>query len=92
MGSDCGNAVTPHGGNAYELELMVRYGMKEMEAILAATSAAAAALRISEDTGTIEPNKSADLIVVNGDPLSDIAVLQDRTKIELVMKEGSIFR
>lgn len=92
MGSDCGNAVTPHGANAIELELMVRYGMTEMEAISSATSGAAAALRISDETGTIEPGKSADIIVVNGDPLADIAILKDRNKIEMVMKEGAIFR
>ncbi len=92
MGSDCGNAVTEHGTNARELELMVRYGMSEMDAIVAATLGAATALRLQEQTGSIEVGKSADIVVVNGDPLTDISVLKDQRNIELVMKDGAIIR
>ena len=90
MGSDCGNAVTPHGTNARELALMVRYGMKPMDAILASTRTAAALLNRNDSLGTVEPGKLADLIVVDGDPLDDIAVLQDPARILLVLRSGAI--
>jgi imidazolonepropionase-like amidohydrolase len=59
-----------------------------MEAILAATRDPADVLDL--DAGTIEPGKLADLIVVDGDPLQDITVLQDVDRIKLVMKAGRI--
>jgi imidazolonepropionase-like amidohydrolase len=91
MGSDCGNAVTEHGTNAFELELMVRYGMSPMDAIVSATYAAAKTLRLADRIGTIEERKVADLLVVDGDPLADIRILQDKTKICHVMKDGTPF-
>lgn len=79
-----------HGDNAYELELMVRYGMPEMEAIMAATRNAAEALGWEHDLGTIEKEKLADIIIVEGDPLKDIKILQNKQKIRRVIKDGRI--
>jgi imidazolonepropionase-like amidohydrolase len=70
------SAVSPHGENAREFELMVAGGMKPMEAIVAATRSAAELLGRSADLGTIEPGKYADLAAFDGDPLQDISVLK----------------
>lgn len=91
MGSDWGNAVTDHGTNAFELELMVKYGMAPMGAILSATRDAAATLRMSDRIGMVRENLFADIIAVQGDPLAEIHILQDRQKIKLVMKHGAAF-
>lgn len=90
MGTDSG--VGPHGTNAEELALMVEGGMTPMQAIVATTKTAAACARIDQLTGTLEPGKRADLIAVRGDPLADIAVLQDKERIPLVMKDGAAFK
>ena len=86
MGTDCG--VGTHGTNAWELELMVERGMTPMEAIVATTKTAAECVHLDADVGTLEPGKIADLIVVDGDPLADVALLQRRERICLVMQGG----
>lgn len=91
MGTDSGYGPVLHGTNAYELELMVENGMTQMQAIQAATQTAAECLRIDDRTGTIEPGKWADIIVVDGDPVMDITVLQKKDTIRMVMKEGEIY-
>jgi len=69
----------------------VDYGMIPMEAILTATRNAAEAIGLDREIGTLEAGKLADIIAVEGNPLKDIRVLQDRKKIQMVMKEGKIF-
>lgn len=86
-GADLGNRY-PHGRNAREIELLVRVGFTPMEAICAATSVAARALRRQDVIGSVEPGKSADLLLFNGDPLSEITQLQDAERIALVIKAG----
>jgi imidazolonepropionase-like amidohydrolase len=61
-----------------------------MEAIVAATKTAAEACRVNDRVGTLEAGKAADLLVVNGDPLSDISLLQDQSCLLLIMKEGYV--
>lgn len=90
MGTDAGYTPCPHGTNAFELELMVDNGMSEMESIVAATRTAAEALGLATKLGTIEQGKWADLIVIDGNPLEDIRILQREESIALVMKEGTI--
>jgi imidazolonepropionase-like amidohydrolase len=89
-GSDCGNAVTRHGTNATELELMVRYGMSEMDAIVASTRSAARALGFEDMIGTVEKGKLADIVLVAGDPLKNIALLKDRGNIRYVLQSGRV--
>jgi len=91
MGTDAGWLTCPHATNARELQLMVENGMSEMEAIVATTRRAAEALRLGDRLGTIEKGKWADIVVVDGNPLEEISVLQHREKIALVMKEGAIY-
>ncbi len=90
MGTDMG--LDPEmGANAQELEIYVDYGMTPMQAIQTATKNAAEAIWLDQDTGTLEAGKFADIIAVEGDPLKDIRILQDKKKIKIVMKEGEIF-
>ncbi len=70
-----------------ELELMVQAGLTPQQAIQAGTRNAAQLLGKLDDLGTLEAGKLADLIVVDGDPLTDISVIHN---IELVIKNGSI--
>jgi imidazolonepropionase-like amidohydrolase len=86
MGTDSG--VGPHGTNAEELERMVEGGMTPMQAIVATTKSAAECMRIAHVTGTLEVGKRADLIGVDGDPLSDIRVLQNRDRLPLIVRDG----
>lgn len=88
MGTDSG--VGPHGENGEELALMVEGGMSPMESIIASTSRAAELLRMQNEIGTIAAGKQADLILVDGDPLADIRVLQGG--VSLVMKGGQIVK
>ena len=89
-GTDAGGWF--HGNNSVELDFLVDAGMTPMQAIVAATSEAAVCCGLGSDLGTLEPGKLADLIAVDGNPLADITVLQDRERIRLVMKEGQIYR
>ena len=89
-GTDAGGWV--HGNNAQELEMLADAGMTPQQAIAAGTREAAACLGLERDLGTLAPGKLADLIVVDGNPLEDITLLQERDRIRLVMKEGRVFR
>jgi len=88
-GTDAAMPFVRHGTNAFELALLVEAGLTPAEAIIAATSNAAAGLGF-DDVGKVAPGKFADLIFVDGDPLSDIGILQDLKRIPLVMKGGKI--
>jgi len=77
--------VFPHGLNARQFPIMVARGMTPMQAILSATSVAARYMGWSDEVGTIEADKFGDLIAVKGDPLADIALLQN---VEVVLKGG----
>ncbi|HEY6958404.1 MAG TPA: amidohydrolase family protein, partial [Candidatus Limnocylindria bacterium] len=90
MGTDTG--VGEHGSNAEELVWMVKAGMTPMQAIVATTKTAAECSRIGQLAGTLEPGKRADVISVAGDPLADVAILQDAAKITFVMRDGQMFK
>lgn len=87
FGTDAG--VSKHGRNADEFELMVKYGMTPVEALKAATINAADLLGLANEVGTIEPGKSADIIAVTGDPLSDVKVLKT---VDFVMARGEVVK
>ena len=82
-------AVSMHGRNADEFELMVKHGMPPSAALVAATVNAADLLGLAAEIGTLEPGKRADLIAVDGDPLSDVTVLK---KVGFVMKDGRVHK
>ncbi|MCK5431038.1 MAG: amidohydrolase family protein [Anaerolineales bacterium] len=90
-GTDTGLGAQTFGTNALELELLVKYcDFSPMDAIVAATRNGAKACFMGDKTGTIEPGKYADIIIVNGNPLEDIAVLQNTDKIATVILEGKL--
>ena len=90
-GGDYGFIWCPHGEYAKDIELFVTYmGFSPMEALVAATKHGSELMRTEKETGTIETGKFADLLIVDGDPLEDIAILQDRSKLALVMKDGKV--
>ena len=79
-------AVFPHGQNAQEIALMVkRGGMTARDALVAATTSAAALLGLSATTGTIAPGMAADIIAVDGDPLTDPTAVM---RVRYVMAAG----
>lgn len=86
LGSDAG--VFEHGDNGKEFTAMVSQGMTPMDAIVAGTSRAAELLGLS-DVGRIEAGMLADMVVVEGDPLQDVSVLEAPA---MVMKGGVIHR
>ena len=68
---------------------MTKYGMEPMQAIKSATMETAKLLRIEDKLGSIEVGKIADIIAVEGNPLSDISVMQN---VVFVMKEGKVYK
>jgi imidazolonepropionase-like amidohydrolase len=72
-----------------EFDAMVAWGMKPVEALQAATINASKLLGIADQVGTIEPGKAADIVAVNGDPLTDIKAVNN---VVLVMKAGEVVR
>lgn len=90
MGTDSCNTMA-FGGHARELQLMHEHiGMSVMETIVSATSSAAEAIGVGDITGSITAGKMADLLVVDGDPLVDVTILQDRSRMLGVIKQGII--
>ncbi|MBN9409302.1 MAG: amidohydrolase family protein [Burkholderiales bacterium] len=89
MGADTGTLCNPHGENAQELRYMVACGMSPRDALAGATSVAADLLRLP-DRGTLKEGQIADLLIVSGDPLSDIERVADRRNHRLVIKDGRV--
>ncbi len=89
-GSETGFAVTPVGEwHARELEMLVHYvGMSPLEAITCATSNGALAMRMEGELGSVVEGQLADVLVIDGDPLADIRILQDRRRISEVISRG----
>jgi imidazolonepropionase-like amidohydrolase len=73
VSSDAGPFIGRFGHLHYGLELAVEAGMSPTQAIDAATRIAAAACGVADDVGTLEPGKTADVLIVDGDPLADIS-------------------
>ena len=87
FGTDTG--VSKHGDNAQEFALMVKNGMQPMAAIKSATIDAADLLGRADTIGTIAPGKDADIVAVDGDPLSNVRLLEN---VGFVMKHGRVYK
>jgi imidazolonepropionase-like amidohydrolase len=87
FGTDQG--LVPHGQNAQEFPLMVAAGMKPIDAIFAATANAADLIGDTADIGSVQKGRYADIVAVNGDPLSDITQLEH---VIFVMKGGVVYK
>jgi len=92
MGTDAGTPFNPHGRNAQELRRMVELGLTPMQAIQASTHSAATLLGLESEIGTVEPGKQADLLLVNGNPLDDISLLENPSAVESVIQAGRIVK
>lgn len=87
LGTDAG--IYPHGQNARQFAVMVRYGATPLQAIQAATVNAAQALGMEKDVGQVAVGRYGDMIAVSGDPLADVTTLE---KPVFVMKGGAVVR
>jgi imidazolonepropionase-like amidohydrolase len=91
MGGDYGFAWNPHGDYAKELTFFVRHvGFTPMETITCATKTGAEIMGRSDEFGTVQVGKLADLLIVDGDVIADISILQDRSRFIAVMQAGVI--
>ena len=91
MGGDYGFAWNPHGDYAKELTFFVEHvGFTPLETLTCATKTGAEIMGRGHEIGTVEPGKLADLLVVGGDVLADIALLEDRSRFIAVIQGGII--
>ncbi|MES2045145.1 MAG: amidohydrolase family protein [Pseudomonadota bacterium] len=83
------SSVSRHGDNAREFQLLVKAGLTPLEAVRAATTAAADHLGMAGKIGALKPGMAADVIAVAGDPLADVGVLR---QVGFVMKGGVVVK
>jgi len=92
-GGDYGFAVAPIGANARDIELFVQLlDFSPMEAIMAATRSGAQIMGMSEQLGAVKKGFLADLLIVDGDPTQDVALLHQEQNLLAVMKGGTFYR
>lgn len=85
VGTDAAYCFNFHGSPYKEMELMVKAGLMPMDVIVSATQNSARAAGIDKITGTLEPGKKADILIVKGDPLKDISAIKN---VERVFRDG----
>jgi len=90
LGTDLGSFG--HGQNAGELAYLVEAGMTPMQAIRAATHMGASCMGLGSEVGLLKEGMLADLLVVDGDPLQDVRILQDQARIKVIMKDGDAIK
>jgi imidazolonepropionase-like amidohydrolase len=92
-GGDYGFAWTPHGTYARDLEHFVKLlGFSPHESIIAATAGVAAQMMRQNELGKIQPGYYADCILVNGNPLENITILQDHSKLDIILINGRVHK
>ncbi len=92
-GGDYGFAWTPHGTNAKDLEYFVdMVGFTPMEAIQAATKYGGQIMGMGAELGQVREGFLADLLLVDGDPLADVRILQDHKRLVAIMKDGKFHK
>lgn len=93
IGGDYGFAWTPQGTNAKDIETFVTMlGFSPMEAILAATKYGGQIMGMGDELGQVREGYLADLLLVDGDPVSDVRLLQDRARLLAIMKDGKFHK
>jgi imidazolonepropionase-like amidohydrolase len=91
MGGDYGFAWNPHGDYAKELTFFVKYvGFSALDTIKCATRTGAEILGRENEIGTLETGKLADVLIVDGDPVADISILENRRRFLAVMQGGIV--
>ena len=88
-GTDAGSTFVGHGLAAVEVELLTRFGISPLHAIAAGTLNSARMLHLESEIGTVAAGRTADLLIVDGDPSQDILALQ---RVAMVVKSGRIVR
>jgi imidazolonepropionase-like amidohydrolase len=92
-GGDYGFAHNPHGRNAWELELFVKkFGFTAAETLAAATRDGGAVMGMADELGLVRPGYIADLLLIAGDPLRDIRILQDKNAITHILQSGKFYK
>ncbi|HKT76459.1 MAG TPA: amidohydrolase family protein [Sphingobium sp.] len=92
-GGDYGFPFNPHGRNARDLAHFVDYfGFTPAEALSAATMLGGQLMGLGDELGLVKQGYLADLLLVDGDPTRDIALLQDKDRIRLIMQEGRLYK
>lgn len=92
-GGDYGFAWNPVGRNLRDLELFVDwFGFTPAEALRAATEYGGQVMGMAEELGLVREGYLADLLLVDGDPLADIRILQDRDRLRVVLKDGVLHK
>jgi imidazolonepropionase-like amidohydrolase len=92
-GGDYGFAWNPVGRNARDIEHFVTlFGFTPMEAILAATKLGGEIMMRGGELGQVKPGYLADLILVDGNPVADVRILQDRDRLLAIVKDGSFHK
>jgi imidazolonepropionase-like amidohydrolase len=93
IGGDYGFAWTPQGTNAKDLEYFVdMVGFSPMEAILAGTKLVGEIMGMSQELGQIKPGYLADVLLVDGDPVANVRILQDKSRLLAIMKDGAFHK
>jgi imidazolonepropionase-like amidohydrolase len=93
IGGDYGFAWTPQGTNAKDIEYFVdMIGMTPMEAILAATMYGGQIMGMGDELGQIREGFLADLLLVDGDPIANVRILQERERLLAIMKDGKFHK
>jgi imidazolonepropionase-like amidohydrolase len=92
-GGDYGFPFTPHGTYARDLWIFVKIlGFSAMDTLVAATRLGGELMGMPGELGVIKPGALADLLLVDGDPLTDITILQDRHALRVIMKDGALHK
>ena len=92
-GGDYGFAWNPIGRNARDLEHFVKlFGFSPMEAIVAATKYGGQVMMRGDELGQVKPGYMADLLLVDGDPIADVTILQNRDRLLGIMKDGQFHK
>ena len=92
-GGDYGFKWNPHGRNARDLTYFVDLlGFTPMEALVGATKWGGEIMGMGEELGQVRPGYLADLLLVDGDPLADLAILEDATRLLAIMKDGEFYK
>ena len=93
IGGDYGFAVTPMGQNARDIEHFVKYfGYSPNEALRCATIVGAQLIGHGGELGEVKEGYLADLLLVDGDPLKDVAIMQKPSNFSMIMKDGVVYK
>lgn len=93
IGGDYGFAWTPQGTNAKDIEYFVDLlGFSPMEAILAATKYGGQIMGMGDELGQIKEGFLADMILVDGDPIANVRILQEHDRLLAIMKDGKFHK